>query len=86
MGGKDTGMWSNERQRPLAELPVGLAQNPRSVGIWESVVAAVNLFFLCPGLSPVLYSVGDWGHQSYGLDAPCQDVFKRSGPIFESGP
>jgi len=62
------------------------SHNPRSVGVWERVVAAVNLVSCAS--APLLFYIAraTGAHQPYGLDAPDQGVFKGSGPIFGSGP
>jgi len=59
---------------------------PRSVGMWERVVAAVNLVSSASTPLPFYIARATGGHQPYGLDAPDQGVFKGSGPIFGSGP
>ena len=62
------------------------SRNPRSVGMWERVVAAVNLVFRAPASLPFYIARVTGAHQPYGLDAPDQGVFKGSGPIFGSDP
>ena len=60
--------------------------NPKSVGMWERVVAAINLVLRAPAPLPFYIVRVTGAHQPYGLDAPDQGVFKGSGPIFGSGP
>ena len=44
--------------------------NPRSLGMWERVVAAVNLVFCAPAPLPFYIAQATGAHQPYGLDAP----------------
>ena len=60
--------------------------NPRSVGMWERAVAAVNHVFHAPDPFPFYIARATGAHQPYGLDAPDQSMFKGSGLIFGSGP
>jgi hypothetical protein len=54
--------------------------------MWERVVAAVNLASRAPAPLSFYIARATGAHQPYGLDAADQGVFKRSGPIFGSGP
>ena len=90
----------SRRRRPSVEMESGRGgghrvaggasrrprANPRSVGMWERAVAAVNHVFHAPAPLPFYIARATGAHQQYGLDAPDQGVFKGSGPIFGSGP
>ena len=75
--------WSREDAGGASHRP---RANPRSLGMWERVVAVVNLVSRALAPLPFYIARATGAHQPYGLDAPDQGVFKGSGPIFGSGP
>ena len=62
------------------------SRNPRSVGIWERVVAAVNLVFCAPAPLPFYIARVTGAHQPYKLGAPDQGAIKGIWPDLWIGP